>query len=219
MHIQSLIFDLDGTLIDSSDGVVDAVNFAFRQMSLPEVLPEIIKPYIGYPLKGMFADLTDAPVDELYAHFQTRAATSVVDSSTVLPDVEEALAELRESGYRMAIATTKIRIHVDAIVAKFGWERYFDATVAGNDVSMVKPHPEAIHLSIERLKSRPGNSLVIGDTENDIRAAQGVPTRCAAVLSPYGGEDIVKALAPDYVIRRLPELLPILAAVNADGKG
>ncbi len=219
MQIRSLIFDLDGTLIDSSDGVVDAVNFAFRRMSLPEISPDIIKPYIGYPLKGMFADLTDAPVDELYAHFQTRAATSVVDSSNVLPEVQEALVELHRHGYQMAIATTKIRIHVDAIVAKFGWERFFDAYVAGNEVSVVKPHPEAIHLSIQRLNATPETSLVIGDTENDIRAAQGVPTRCAAVLSPYGGEDKVKALAPDYVIRRLPELLPILAAVNANGKG
>lgn len=214
MQITSLIFDLDGTLIDSSDGVVDAVNFAFRQMGLAEQDPDVIKPYIGYPLKAMFADLTSASVDELYRHFQTRAISSVVDSSTILPDVQESLVDLRAQGYRMAIATTKIRVHVDAIVKKFGWESLFDAAVAGNEVHRVKPAPEAIHLAIERLNTEPSASLVIGDTENDILAAQQVPTRVAAILSPYGGEEKLHALKPDYFIRRLPDLLPVLTRVN-----
>ena len=214
MRIRSLIFDLDGTLIDSSDGVVDAVNFAFRQMGLPEHSPDTIKPYIGYPLEGMFADLTDAPVDQLYRHFQTRAIDSVVDSSTILPEVSQVLVELRSRGYQMAIATTKIRIHVEAIVRKFGWERLFDVYVAGNDVGKVKPDPEAILLSIQRLGTHAADSLVIGDTENDILAEQGVPTRVVAVTSPYGGDQRVKALSPDFSISSLTQLIPILDRAN-----
>jgi HAD superfamily hydrolase (TIGR01509 family) len=214
MQIRSLIFDLDGTLIDSSDGVVDAVNFAFRQMGLPEHSPDIIKPYIGYPREGMFRDLTDAPVDQLYRHFQTRAISSVVDSSTILPEVSAVLEQLRSQGFRMALATTKIRVHVDAIIKKFGWEGYFDASVAGNEVDRVKPHPEAILLSIQRLGTHAADSLVIGDTENDILAAQGVPTRVVAVSSPYGGDAKVKALNPDFSISSISQLIPILDRTN-----
>jgi pyrophosphatase PpaX len=214
MPINSLIFDLDGTLIDSSDGVVEAVNFAFRQMGLPNCPPEIIKSYIGYPLMGMFADLTDAPADQLYHHFQTRAITSVVDSAQMLDDVAPTLRELRKRGYRMAIATTKIRVHVDAIIEKFGWEDIFDASVAGNEVAQVKPHPEAIRLAIERLGATADHSLVIGDTENDILAAQGVPTRVMAVSSPYGGHEKLTALKPDFEVSKLSELITILERVR-----
>lgn len=213
MPINSLIFDLDGTLIDSSDGVVEAVNFAFRQMGLPECPPEIIKPYIGYPLMEMFADLTDAPADQLYHHFQARAITSVLDSARMLDNVAPTLHEIRKRGYKMAIATTKIRVHVDAIVEKFGWQDIFDASVAGNEVSQVKPHPEAILLAISRLGATAADSLVIGDTENDILAAQGVPTRVVAVNSPYGGHEKVIALKPDFVVTKLAELIQILERV------
>lgn len=215
MPINSLIFDLDGTLIDSSDGVVEAVNYAFDQMGLAACPPEVIKPYIGYPLKEMFADLTDVSADLLYNHFQVRAKTSVVDSSVVLENVDPILRELRERGFKMAIATTKINAHVDAIIRKFGWEDLFDAAVAGNDVARVKPHPEAIHLAIARLGATPEESMVIGDTENDILAAQSVPTRAVALLSLYGGHDRVTCLDPDFVISALPELIPILDRLNS----
>ncbi len=215
MPINSLIFDLDGTLIDSSDGVVEAVNYAFNQMGLASCPPEVIKPYIGYPLKEMFADLTPVSADLLYDHFQVRARTSVVDSSVMLERVDPTLRELRERGYKMAIATTKIGVHVDAIVRKFGWEDLFDAAIAGNDVSRVKPHPEAIHLAIARLGVTPEESMVIGDTENDILAAQGVPTRAVALLSPYGGHERVTSLNPDFIISALPELIPILDRLNS----
>ncbi|MBK7143549.1 MAG: HAD-IA family hydrolase [bacterium] len=214
MTIRSLIFDLDGTLIDSSDGVVDAVNFAFRQMGLPEHSADVIKPYIGYPLMEMYADLTDAPAGQFYHHFQTRAITSVVDSSVILPEVSDALTELRARGFHMAIATTKIRVHVDAIVQKFGWSDIFDASVAGNEVREVKPNAEAIHLAMQRLNAIASSTLVIGDTENDILAAQGVPTRVVAVKSPYGGDEKLTRLKPDFFIQRLPELLPILERTN-----
>jgi pyrophosphatase PpaX len=218
MPINSLIFDLDGTLIDSSDGVVEAVNFAFRQMGLPNCPAAIIKPYIGYPLKEMFADLTDAPVDQLYQQFQTKAKTSVVDSAQMLDDVAPALRELRMRGYRMAIATTKIRVHVDAIIEKFEWQGVFDASVAGDEVAHVKPHPEAIRLAIKRLGTIAESALVIGDTENDILAAQGVPTRTVAVRSPYGGHEKVITLNPDFVVTSLTELIAILDDLHRVGK-
>ena len=121
-----LIFDLDGTLIDSSDGVVEAVNYSLIQMGEPPQSPEVIKPYIGFPLEQMYPDFTDAPYEELYAHFTVKARETVVASTTALPHVEKVLARLHETDLRLAIGTTKIKRHVDGIVAKLGWKEYFD---------------------------------------------------------------------------------------------
>ncbi len=208
--IHNLVFDLDGTLIDSSEGVVDAVNYSLRMMDCPEQRPERIKRYIGFPLSQMYPDFTDAPVDQLYHHFQKRASDTVVSSTVPLDGVAEALKTLHAQGFHMAIASTKIRKHVEGIVAKLGWSHYFEALVGGDDVAEVKPAPDAFRVALERLAAASDQTLVVGDTINDIQAARAVPMRVIAVESPYRERSELVGARPDYLIeslRRLPSLL------------
>ncbi len=214
MAIRNLIFDLDGTLIDSSEGVVEAVNYALVQMNLQPQPAERIKKYIGFPLEMAFHDFTDLPYAELYRHFQVKAATTVVSSSRLLDGVEPTLAELKARGYRMSIATTKIKTHVDGIVAKFGWQKLFDLAVGGNEVARVKPDPAQFAYVIERLGARSDETLVVGDTVNDVLAAKSVPMPVVAVSSPYGGNEETLALGPDYAIDSLPELVALLDRIG-----
>ena len=208
--INCLVFDLDGTLIDSSAGVVDAVNYSLRMMDRPEQPPDRIKRYIGFPLEQMYPDFTDAPVDQLYHYFQKRAAETVVSSTVPLDGVAEALEVLNKQGFRMAIASTKIRRHVEGIVTKLGWSHLFEALVGGDDVAEVKPAPDAFRVALERLAAASDQTLVVGDTINDIQAARAVPMRVIAVESPYRERSELVAAQPDYLIeslRRLPSLL------------
>ena len=211
MTIDTLIFDLDGTLIDSSEGVVAATNYALCQMSVPERSPDEIKSFIGFPLQQMFREFTSAPVDQLYRHFQVRAAETVVASAQPLDGIEQVLEEIHRRGYRMSIVTTKTRSHLDGIVAKLAWSRYFVANISGSDVTSPKPNPEAFRLALERLDCAAESALVIGDTINDILAARAVPMKVASVRSPYGGHDDVAALKPDYELNQLSDLLPLLS--------
>lgn len=207
-----LIFDLDGTLIDSSDGVVDAVNYSLTQMGEPPQPAEIIKPYIGFPLEQMYPNFTDAPYEELYAHFTVRAAETVVASTTALPHIEELLARLHKTDLKLAIGTTKIKRHVDGIVAKLGWQNYFDVSVGGDEAVRFKPDPAIFKVALERLKAKPEDTMVVGDTINDVLAAKAVPITVTAVASPYGNSDELMAARPDHFIediRQLPELLGI----------
>lgn len=206
MIIKNLIFDLDGTLIDSSDGVVEAVNYSLRQMGQPEQLPERIKTYIGYPLSVMYPDFTDAPVNELYSHFQVKAKESVVNSTVMLPGVETMLRRLTGEGYKLGIGTTKIRQHVTAIVDKFDWEHIFAATTGGDEVKHVKPAPDVFQLTMERMGAIPLETIIIGDTENDIIAAHAAGLKCVAVSSPYGGDERLLAAEPDFFIESLDRL-------------
>jgi phosphoglycolate phosphatase-like HAD superfamily hydrolase len=212
--IENLIFDLDGTLIDSSEGVIDAVNYSLRQANQPEQSAESIRPFIGYPLEDMYEAFTNIPVAELIPHFRVRAVETMVKSTVVLVGVSEALAALKENGYRLAIATTKIRRHVDGIVSKFGWDSTFPVRVGADEVERVKPAPDAFRLAIERLGASAENSLVVGDTINDILAAQAVPVKVAAVDSPYGGREKLQAAGPDHFLGSVSELPDLLRALN-----
>lgn len=211
MIFKTLIFDLDGTLIDSSEGVVEATNYALRRMGQSERKTSEITSFIGYPLQQMFREFTSAPAEQLYRHFQVRAAETVVASAHALEGVEDVLAELNRLGYRMSIATTKTRGHLDGIVAKLGWERYFAQTISGSDVAAPKPNPEAFTLALSRLNCSADTALVIGDTINDVLAARAVPIRVASVRSPYGGHEQVAALKPDYELKHLRDLLSLLS--------
>lgn len=214
MTVKNLIFDLDGTLIDSSRGVVEAVNYSLRQMGEPEQPSEVIKPFIGYSLEVMYPQFTNAPVKELYRHFQIKAAETIVASTCPLDGTEEILRTLAAQKYTMAIATTKIKKHIDRIIDKFGWRVFFAAWAGGDEVKKVKPDPEIFHLVIDRIKADPRETLVVGDTLNDILAARAVPLRSAAVASPYGGREKLLASSPDYFLESISELPELLARIN-----
>ncbi len=206
----SLIFDLDGTLIDSSAGVAEAVNYSLAKLGLPERSHSEISRHIGFPLKKMYSDFGAEPYDELYRHFQDRAATSVIDAAVPLDGAHETAERLFAHGYPMAIATTKVRRHVDQIVAKLGWPEMFPVLVGGDEVAQQKPAPDAFVLAMQRLNSLPANSIVIGDTINDVLAARQLKIPVIGVISPYGGNDELRASNPDYVIDKislLPDLL------------
>jgi HAD superfamily hydrolase (TIGR01509 family) len=216
MALQNLIFDLDGTLVDTSQGVVEAVNYSLKQMGQLEQEPEVIKRFIGYPLEQMYPHFTNAHLEKLCEHFQTKANVTVVPSAIALPGVEEVLHELRRRQYRMAIATTKIRRNIEGILQKFGWEQIF-MTVAGSDeVGKAKPDPSIFRLTLERLKADPSETMAIGDTVNDVLAAKAVPMKITAVASPYGGREKVIAAAPDFFIESLSEIFNILDAITAN---
>ncbi len=208
--IKNIIFDLDGTLIDSSDGVVEAVNYSLEKMGQPIQPPEKIKAFIGYPLSQMYPVFTDAPVKELYHHFQVKASETVVSSTTILDEVPQVLDRLLQGGYKLAIATTKIKKHVDGIVDMFQWQDMFSAIVGGDEVKRVKPAPDAFQLALKRLNASPEESLVVGDTINDVYAAKAVPLKVAGIVSPYGGKDKLIESKPDFLLDSFNEILTLL---------
>lgn len=214
--IENLIFDLDGTLIDSSEGVVSAVNYSLRQMGEKEQLPEVIKPYIGYPLSKMYPDFSALPVDELYKHFQIKATETVVSSSKRLEGVQPVLENLKASGYQLAIATTKIKNHVNGIINKFNWQELILVASAGDEVAHVKPAPDIFKLTLERMKAKTENSIVIGDTENDILAARAIGIKSIGVKSPYGDTERLLKAKPNYFIGSILELEALLEKINEE---
>ncbi|MCD6250203.1 MAG: HAD family hydrolase [candidate division Zixibacteria bacterium] len=213
--IRHLIFDLDGTLIDSSRGVVDAVNYSLRLMNQPEQPAGRIRAFIGYPLEVMYPEFTDAPLAELRHHFQIRARETMVSSTVALPDVDRTLTTLKDAGYRLAVATTKIQRHVGGILDRFGWSSLFDVTVGADDVEQVKPSPDAFILAMYRMGASPSDSIAIGDTINDIAAAQAVPMRVVAVTSPYGDNSEMLARNPDHHLESVAELPALLNKLSS----
>lgn len=204
--IKTIIFDLDGTLIDSSEGVIEATNYALAQSGQPTRKPEEIKRFIGYPLDKMFPAFCDVSISKLKALFQERASQAVVKSTVSINGAEEAIDYLYSlKKYRLAIATTKFSNHTTAILKKLGWDKYFATTASGDEVKNVKPAPDILELALKRLESNTNNSIMIGDTMNDIVAAQSINMKVIAIKSPFGNDKLNK-YNPDLLLDNILEL-------------
>ncbi len=209
--VHNLVFDLDGTLIDSSEGIVQCVNYSLRTLKQAEQHPDNIKRYIGYQLREMYAEFTDAPLDELAALFREKALEVMVPSAIALPGAAVVLGQLHRSGYKMAVASTKIREHIEGIIAKFGWQDHFVTTVGGDEIPNQKPAPDAFVEAVRRMGGKPDESMAIGDTTNDVLAAKAVPMRVCAITSPFEQRSKVEAVGPDLWIEHLAELPGLLS--------
>ena len=205
----NLIFDLDGTLIDSSEGVIISTNYGLAAIGEKTREPEEIKKFIGYPLEVMFESFSNKSYPEFLKLFQLKAKEAVVESTVAIGRSGEVLEELYKRGYRLGIGTTKIRIHIEKILDKLNWRKYIVAYVGADDVTNVKPAPEAFVKAMKLMEADATNSVVIGDTVNDILAAQAAGVPAIAVKSIFGGNDKLKASNPDKMINNIEELLGI----------
>jgi len=208
--IKNLIFDLDGTLIDSSEGVIEATNFGLRAIGDKERTGDEIKKFIGYPLKEMFDSFSKESYSEFWDHFQFRAKESVVASAVALDGADRVVRELSARGYNLSIGTTKIRIHIEKIMQKYGWTDLIQFYAGADDVKNVKPHPEVFLQLLDKLSGSTSNTLVIGDTANDVYAAHRASLPIIAVKSAFGRDGDLEISNPDLMIERLDDLLDIL---------
>lgn len=217
MKIKTIIFDFDGTLIDSSKGIVESFNFALRKFNLPEQPAQKITPMIGFPVEQMFAMVTDENIPALKKAFRDKAIEKVVEASVPLDGAEETIVSLFESGFKLGIATTKIRKHIDGVLSKFDWHKYFHSVIGGDEVKNVKPHPEPFETLLQRMNAEKESSVVVGDTINDLLGARALNMPTVAVRSPYGTTDDVLKLKPEYFIESISELTELLAELNSNG--
>jgi len=207
-------FDLDGTLLDTSGDLADAVNHAIGTIGLPPFSAHEIRPFVGRGAKVMLeraltvsgredAALAERLLPVLLDHY----AANLARHTTPYPGILGAMDRLRDSGVALAICTNKRERFTLPLIDQLGLSHYFSAIVGGDTVGVMKPGPEPLHAMIERAGG--GRCLFIGDTTNDMRAARaaGIPS----VAVSFGFCDgRAHELGADAVIGHFDELVPLI---------
>lgn len=217
--IRALAFDLDGTLVDSAPGLSQAIDHALSDLQLPPPGLALASTWIGNGADVMMTRaLTWALGREPHAEEQRDAralfdkyyAQTVEAGSTLFPRVVETLAALQAQGLPLAIVTNKPTPFVAPLLELLGIAEYFTQIIGGDDVIVKKPHPAAIFLVLGHFGVLPGQLLFVGDSRNDILAAQaaGVPNIGMTFGYNYG-EPIATSL-PDLTLDSFDELLPAI---------
>ena len=177
------LFDLDGTLIDSSEGVVLAFHTAQRALGEPPAEPEAIKRRIGYPLSETISALSRLPVEPFLKEFRAEALRSMARHSALLPGAWELLSALERRGRVLGVVTSKRRDVAWGILERLSILGFFQTVVGADSAPAIKPSPEPVKEAARRLGLPGEELLMVGDTRNDLEAAAGAGIPVIALSS------------------------------------
>ena len=206
--VSAVLFDIDGTLLDTFDFIYGAFEHALALHHAPMVSRLSISQQMGAPLEEVYAEMApgfDAhTLTEAHRTFQSEN----LHLAKLFPSTLEVLQTLRDAKLKIgAITTRSIRTSVRSLETT-GIAEYFDAIISAEDVSRLKPHPEPLLKALGQFHVNPDDAIMVGDTHADIMAGKNTGARTVAALYGFGGDSLLK-LNPDYAIRDLKELLAL----------
>ena len=216
-----VMYDLDGTLLDTADEIAQAVNLTLNEFGLESVSVDQVRNWIGHGTGWLMkraweeqkgsADavkdtVTDADWDKVMKRFVHHYEATAGTTSIPFPHVLETLRKARDYGVKQAVVTNKERRFADRILEKHGLTDQFDLVICGDSLSVKKPNPAVITHCLNTLGATQGESLFIGDSEIDVSTAKAAGVMCWAV--PYGynlGRPISEAM-PDRIVPDIREV-------------
>lgn len=187
---KTILFDLDGTLIDSTEAIVSSFLDVFKKFDFEKPLPKQIKRTIGHTLEDSFLllNVDKRYIDECVKEYRNFYRQRALDMTVLLPQAKEAI-ELAYSFARLGVVTTKTGRYSKDILEHFGIMNYFDTLVGREDVTRPKPHSEPIEKALKQMSITKENCWMIGDTKLDLLSAQNASVKSIGVLSGYGKKE------------------------------
>lgn len=214
----ALLFDLDGTLIDSIGLLVDCMEAAFRNR-VRRPTREQWTAGIGTPLRTQLAEWCDSPEDvaAMVVQYREHQDRHLERMTTLFPEVQETLAWARSAGHATAIVTSKGRGMTDRSLRHVGLDQAFDAVVTYEETERHKPMPDPVLLALDRVGIAPDRALFVGDSPHDMGAGLAAGVRTGAALwGPFSRAELAGS-NPTYWLTRMGELPGIVTGFDRAG--
>ncbi len=220
MTARTIVFDLDGTLVDTAPDLIDTLNVVFAREGLPPVDFATARNLIGggarmMIARGIEADgrvLAAADVDRLFAEFIAYYTDHIADRSRPFPGAIDALDALADRGYRFAVCTNKLERLSVLLLQKLGLSERFAAICGQDTFGMQKPNPDILRRTVAAAGGEIRRAIMIGDSLTDIRTARAADVPAIAVDFGYSDKP-VSEFAPDHVIGHYSQLPAIIATI------
>ncbi|NLN82885.1 MAG: pyrophosphatase PpaX [Firmicutes bacterium] len=208
MKLTTILFDLDGTLIDTRKLVVASFQHTFKKVLNIEVTAQDVLQDYGRPLTYTFGRYTQDPatVDEMLRVYREHNVIYHDSITEAFPLVYEDVLQLHQAGFRLGIVTSKKRPVVLMGVRLFDLEHFFEVYVCEEDTKKHKPGPEPILEALKQMKVKPEETIYVGDSPYDILSAKAAGVYSAAVIWSNFPETTWQELKPDLILSRLNEL-------------
>lgn len=211
----TLIFDLDGTLTDSGEGIMKCAQYALMKMGIQVEDHTSLRAFVGPPLEDSFKNffnLSDVQAAQAVSYYRERYFSKGVYEQCLYKGAKEMLQALRKNGYRLAIGTSKMLSQTTYVLDYLGIREYFDAVGARDEKGVLHTKADVLNALLNRMGMSYSKSdcVMIGDRRFDIEGAQLMGIRSIGVLWGYGDERELRSAKADYLARDFNELISIL---------
>ncbi|WP_303821308.1 HAD hydrolase-like protein [Ruminococcus flavefaciens] len=208
----TLLFDLDGTLTDSTEGILNCLIYAIERMGFE--VPEDTNIFLGPPIRQSFAEflgMNGEQVDEAVRIFRERYSDTGLFENRVYDGIPEMLERLKSGGKRLMVATSKPQVYAVRIFEKFGLAQYFEI-VGGAELDGSRDYKDEV---IEYVLAKAGITdrstvLMIGDRRQDVLGAHKTDIECMGILWGYGSVEELTQAGADYIARTPQEAADML---------
>ena len=211
-NFDTLLFDLDGTLIDSTEGIVRCLEYALEHMGYE--IPEDTNKFLGPPLYTSFAEfcgMNEEQVNEAVRIFRERYSTVGLFENRVYDGIPEMLDRLKKGGKRIMVATSKPEVYAVRIFEKFGLSQYFEI-VGGANINGTRNYKHEVIeyvLASADITDR-SRVLMIGDRKQDVDGAHKTGLKCMGILWGFGSIEELTEAGADYIAETPEQAADIL---------
>jgi len=208
MSIHTILFDLDGTLIDTNELIIASFEHTFHHHELTFTREEIME-FNGPPLADTLRAIDPERADGMIETYREHNHRVHDDYVKVFPHVNETVGKLKDKGFQLGVVTTKMRKGVNMGLALTGLDNLFDTIITLEDVKHPKPHSEPVMKALAELKSPADTALMVGDNYHDILAGKNAGTRTAGVAWAHKGKERLLEYEPTYMLKDIRDILKI----------
>lgn len=218
--IHSVIFDLDGTLLNTLTDLANSVNYALRTHHLPERTLAEVRQFLGNGIRNLMQQAVGnkASAEEFekaFQSFRTHYMEHCLDFTAPYPGIMSLLEQLKERGIKMAIVSNKLQPAVQELSERF-FKGYITSAVGESETVRRKPNPDAVLKALEQLESTPEEAIYVGDSEVDLATSINAQMPCALVCWGFRDESTLRSLPQlqpsTHFAHNAEELLDIIVA-------
>ncbi len=215
----TVVFDLDGTLVDTAPDLTNALNDVLVRRGHEPVSAETIRSAVGMGARIMIESALErtgatAEIEPMLAEFLAHYDANIAAESRPFPGAVASLETLKERGARLAICTNKRAYLARKLIAALGLDGYFQAIAGRDSFAVAKPHPGHITETIVAAGGAPSRAMMVGDSQVDILAAKGAGLPVVMVSFGYAPAPL-DGVRPDAVIDHFDELAPLVPVLVA----
>ncbi len=219
--IKGIIFDMDGTILNTIDDVVASVNYAMRYFNLPEKTVQEVKDGIGRGAINLIEDVvprgtSEADIYKIYEVYQTYYDQHTNDFTAPYEGILDLLKTLKNNGYKLAVVSNKYRYLVEALNHDI-FKDYFDISMGEMDGVPIKPAPDMIHIALKEMNLSKDEVIFIGDSDVDMMTATNANIKSIGVTWGYRSKEVLIKHKADHIIDQPKDIIKIINEVNAHG--
>lgn len=218
--IKGVIFDLDGTLLNTLEDLKNAVNYALKKKNKPSIDLKTTKSYIGNGIRRLVTlslnETNDNIINEALVDFKYYYANHILDNTKCYDNVIETLNYLKDNNIKIAIVSNKYQQGLSKLCNHF-FKEYSDIFIGDDGITPLKPNVDMVNNALNKLNLSNNQCLYVGDSTVDILTAKNAKIKNVCVTYGYQDKDVLKTYDNDYFIDDIKEIINIITKENNNG--